>query len=78
VTDISIRELRKHGGEAVDRVARGKHLTVTRDGKPVASLQPFTRAPLSLTTLVRRWSTLPAMDPSTLRRDIETAIDGDV
>lgn len=34
--ETSIRELRNHGGEIVDRAARGEHLTITRSGKPVA------------------------------------------
>jgi antitoxin (DNA-binding transcriptional repressor) of toxin-antitoxin stability system len=38
--EISIRELRNHGGDMVDRVAHGERLTVTRDGKPVADRRP--------------------------------------
>ena len=48
VTEISIRELRNHGGEVVDRVALGEHITVTRDGRPVAQLTPLLREPLRL------------------------------
>jgi prevent-host-death family protein len=75
MAEISIRELRNHGGEVVDRVALGEHLTVTRDGKPVATLQPLSRPPLSITALVRRWSKLPSMDPFAFRRDIDSVID---
>jgi prevent-host-death family protein len=32
VTEISVRELRNHGGDVIDRVVLGEHLTVTRDG----------------------------------------------
>ena len=59
----------------VDRVAHGKQLTVTRDGKPVALLVPLGREPLSVDVLIERWSQLPAMDPQSLRRDIDAVID---
>jgi prevent-host-death family protein len=75
VTEISIRELRNHGGEVVDRVTRGERMTVTRDGRPVALLVPLGRQPLSARVLIERWSQLPAMDPNALRRDIDAVID---
>ena len=34
----TVRELRNHGGEVLDRVARGESLIVTRDGAEVAEL----------------------------------------
>jgi prevent-host-death family protein len=73
--EISIRDLRNHGGDMVDRVAKGERLTVTRDGNPVALLVPLGRQPLSVSVLVQRWSQLPAMDPDSLRRDIDAVID---
>jgi len=63
MSEISIRDLRNHGGDMVDRVAQGERMTVTRDGKPVALLLPLDRAPLSARVLLQRWSHLPAMDP---------------
>ncbi len=75
VTEISIRDLRNHGGDMVDRVAHGERMTVTRDGKPVALLVPLGREPLSASVLIKRWSQLPAMDPESLRRDIDAVID---
>ena len=75
MTEVSIRELRNHGGEVVDRVARGEQMTVTRDGQPVALLQPLSRPPYSLGALLERWSNLPPMDPAELRRDIDAEID---
>jgi PHD/YefM family antitoxin component YafN of YafNO toxin-antitoxin module len=33
---VTIRELRNHGGEVVDRVEVGGRVTVTRDGRAVA------------------------------------------
>jgi prevent-host-death family protein len=73
--EVSIRELRNHGGEVVGRVELGEQLTVTRDGKPVATLQPLSRPALSITTLVRRWSNLPPMDIVAFRRDVDSVID---
>ncbi len=75
MAEISIRELRNHGGEVIDRVALGEEMTVTRDGKPVAQLRPLDKPPLSVTVLLRRWAKLPAMDPDALRRDLDTAVD---
>ncbi len=75
MTEISIRELRNHGGEVIDRVALGEEMTVTRDGKPVAQLRPLDKPPLSMTVLLRRWEKLPAMDPEALRRDLDAAVD---
>lgn len=40
---VTVRELRNHGGEVLDRVARGEALVVTRDGTEVAELRPRTR-----------------------------------
>jgi prevent-host-death family protein len=75
VTEISIRDLRNHGGDMVDRVAHGERMTVTRDGKPVALLVPLGREPLSASVLLQRWSQLPPMNPASLRRDIDAVID---
>jgi antitoxin (DNA-binding transcriptional repressor) of toxin-antitoxin stability system len=33
---VSIRDLRNHGGDIVDRAARGEKITVTRSGRAVA------------------------------------------
>jgi antitoxin (DNA-binding transcriptional repressor) of toxin-antitoxin stability system len=50
-------------------------MTVTRDGRPVALLVPLGREPLSVDVLIERWSQLPAMDPESLRRDVDAVID---
>lgn len=75
MTEISIRDLRNHGGDMVDRVAHGERMTVTRGGRPVALLVPLGREPLSASVLLQRWSQLPEMDPELLRRDIDGVID---
>ena len=35
MSEITVRDLRNHGGAVLDRVARGEALTVTRDGRSV-------------------------------------------
>jgi antitoxin (DNA-binding transcriptional repressor) of toxin-antitoxin stability system len=73
--DVSIRELRNHGGEVVERAQRGERLTITRAGKPVAELSALRRPPTPLEELRRRWARLPDIDPAALRNDIDSVID---
>lgn len=72
---VTIRELRNHGGEVVDRVAAGERLTVTRDGRPVAELRPYRGSPLAAAVLLGRWRRLPALDGAVLRDDLDVVID---
>lgn len=74
MTEVSIRELRNHGGDVVDRAARGEQITITRSGRPVAELRPV-RPPLSAEALVSRWRKLPVIDPAALRADIDNLLD---
>lgn len=73
--DVSIRDLRNHGGEVIERVERGERLTVTRGGRRVAELRPLGRLPVKASVLVQRWSRLPRVDPEGLRRDLDEVID---
>ncbi|HET9345785.1 MAG TPA: type II toxin-antitoxin system prevent-host-death family antitoxin [Candidatus Limnocylindrales bacterium] len=73
--EISIRELRNHGGEAIDRVAAGDVLIVTRSGRAVAELRPFRSRGLDAATLLQRWRRLPALDPDRLRADLDDVLD---
>jgi antitoxin (DNA-binding transcriptional repressor) of toxin-antitoxin stability system len=50
-------------------------MTVTRDGREVAELRPLRRRPLAAALLIKRWSTLPDIDPDSFRRDHDTVID---
>ncbi len=75
MAEVTIRDLRNHGGEVVDRVAGGERLTVTRAGKPVALLLPLRRTTLAAPALLARWRRLPPVDPGALRRDIDAVID---
>ena len=72
---VTVRELRNQGGDVLDRVARGDALTVTRDGAPVARLEPLGRRSLPSAELVARRKRLPVVDADALRRDIDTVID---
>jgi antitoxin (DNA-binding transcriptional repressor) of toxin-antitoxin stability system len=74
MAEVSIRELRNHGGDVVDRAAQGEEITITRSGRAVAELRAV-RPPLSAETLLSRWNRLPAVDPAVLRTDIDRTLD---
>jgi prevent-host-death family protein len=73
--EVTIRDLRNHGGDVIDRVLAGERITITRDGRPVAELRPLDRTPLPLEVLREHWSRLPRLDPDRLRRDIDAILD---
>lgn len=75
MTAVSIRDLRKHGGDVVDRVAAGESIVVTRSGEPVAELRPLRRRGLDAATLLARWRHLPMVDAVALRADIDNVTD---
>jgi prevent-host-death family protein len=75
---VSIRDLRNHGGDVVDRAARGEQITVTRSGKAVAELRAVSRTPLSAEALLSSWRRLPPVDPSALRADLDDLMDASV
>jgi prevent-host-death family protein len=75
VAEVSIRDLRNQGGDVVDRAAHGEQITITRSGKAVAELRAVSHAPLSAEALLRRWRTLPHVDPVALRGDVDELLD---
>ena len=75
MSEVSIRELRNHGGEVVDRVMAGERLIVTRSGKPVAELRPLPAKAVTNVELVRRWRRLRPVDAIQWRRDLDVVID---
>lgn len=75
MAEVSIRELRNHGGDVVDRAARGEEIKITRAGKAVAELRAISDTPLSAAALLSRWRRLPRVDPAALRRDIDSTLD---
>jgi prevent-host-death family protein len=72
---VSVRDLRNHGGDVLDRVEAGERLTVTRNGKPVAELVPLAGRALTRDELLRRARSLPPVDPTELRADIDALLD---
>jgi antitoxin (DNA-binding transcriptional repressor) of toxin-antitoxin stability system len=75
VANVSIRDLRNHGGDVVERAARGEQITITSSGKPVAELRALARPPMSTKALIARHRLLPAVDADRLRADIDELID---
>lgn len=75
MAEVTIRELRNHGGDVVDRAAKGERLTITRSGKPVAELRPLGRQPVPLDVLMARRRLLPHIDPTRLRKDLDQVLD---
>jgi len=74
MSSVSIRDLRNHGGDVVDRASRGEKITITRAGAAVAELRAV-RPGLSADVLLERRRRLPEVDPVGLRRDIDQLID---
>ena len=71
---VTVRELRNNGGAVLDRVERGESVIVTRDGHPIAELRPLPRRSARPTELIKRRKRLPRVNPESLRRDIDAAI----
>lgn len=72
---VSVRDLRNHGGEAVNRAQRGETLTVTSNGRPVARLVPLPTAAPEPHELVARWRNLPPVKLDALRADLDDVIE---
>ena len=72
---VTIRDLRNHGGDVVDRAARGEEITITRSGREVAELRALSRPPTSAEALLGRRRSLPPVDPDPLRADVDRATD---
>jgi antitoxin (DNA-binding transcriptional repressor) of toxin-antitoxin stability system len=67
--------LRNEGGSVIERILGGEHLTITRDGVPVAELRPLRRRGLDAEVLLERFRHLPPMDPEAFRADVDRFID---
>lgn len=75
MTDVTIRDLRNHGGEVIDRVLAGETVVITRSGVPVAELVPLPPEGLDAAALLARWRTLPQMNSAAFRADIDRVLD---
>ena len=78
MSDVSIRDLRNHGGDVVDRAARGEHIVITRSGRAVAELRAVAHPPVTAEVLLERWRRLPPLDAQTLRTDIDRVVDAGI
>lgn len=74
MSSVTIRDLRNHGGEVVDRASRGEKIMITRAGTPVAELRAV-RPGLSAEVLLDRRRRLPEVDPGRLREEIDQLLD---
>lgn len=74
MADVTIHELRTHGRDILDRVEAGEHVTVTRDGHPVAELRPLRARGTRSASLLARWRRLPVVDADALRRDVDDLV----
>jgi prevent-host-death family protein len=75
MAEATIRDLRNHSAEVLGRVSAGEHVTVTRDGRPVAELRPLGRKPLTAAEVIERFKRLPPVDPERFRRDVDAIVD---
>jgi prevent-host-death family protein len=75
VATVSIRDLRNHGGDVVDRVLRGEWLTITRNGKPVAELRPIQPDGTVTDAIIGRWRRLPPVDATAMRDELDELVD---
>ena len=75
MTEVSVRDLRNHGGDVLDAVMGGQSVTVTRQGKPVAELRPLAAAGTPAATLLERWRAIPVLDLAELRSDLDAVLD---
>jgi len=72
--EASVRDLRNHGGEVLDRVAAGERVTITRDGTPVAELTPLPRRRVNARGWIEQLKRLPPVDARRFRADIDSAV----
>lgn len=73
--DVTVRDLRNHGGRILDRVMRGEIMTVTRSGRAVAELRPLPQSAVKAHVLLNRWRSLPDLDAGRLKADVDDVLD---
>ncbi|MCL2804276.1 MAG: type II toxin-antitoxin system prevent-host-death family antitoxin [Micrococcales bacterium] len=72
---ISIAELRQNPAPALDTVARGQALTVTRYRRPVARIVPVTRQHVRGTDVMQALASTPVDDQWALQLEAERSMD---
>jgi antitoxin (DNA-binding transcriptional repressor) of toxin-antitoxin stability system len=75
MAEVSIRDLRNHGGDVVDRAARGEQITITRAGRAVAELRAVSPPALTAQVLIDRRQRLPSVNPAAFRADVDRILD---
>ena len=75
MASVTMRDLRNHGREVIDRVVSGESLTITRLGRPVAELRPMPKPGRDASALLARWRHLPQIEGRDIRRDLDETID---
>lgn len=75
MSKVSIRDLRNHGGEVIDRAARGEPITITRSGRPVAELRRLGHEPLTAEELIAHRRNAPLVDYEKMRADLDAIVD---
>jgi prevent-host-death family protein len=73
--EVTIRDLRNHGGEVMERVEHGETVIVTRSGVPVGELRPLPRPRVTADTLLTRWRSVPVVDVVAFRADLDAVLD---
>lgn len=73
--EATIRDLRNHGGEVIDRVTAGERVVITRAGMPVAELRALPRRRLTADALVELFRALPPVDPARWQSDVDAVVD---
>ena len=75
MSEVTVRDLRNHGGEVLDRVLAGEQITVTRRGKPIVDLVMHRPAGTPVSVLIEQARHLPRVDYAQLRADTDAIMD---
>jgi len=75
VGEATVRELRNHGGEVLDRVQAGERATITRDGVPVAELSAIPRRRVQTRLWIAQLRQQPPVDAGRFRDDVDATVD---
>lgn len=75
---VSIRDLRNHGGDVIERVEQGEAIVITRSGAPVAELRPLRPHGTDSAVLLARWRNVPMVHPQQLFDDLDRVLNPSV